>query len=468
VITAVSAVVLTAAMVAEATGGRVAAGPAERAFLGVSTDTRAMTPGSLFIALRGDRFDAHAFLDRAVAAGAAGVLVSAVPAIALTGVTTVVVQDTLRALQDLARAVRRRSGTRVIAITGSAGKTTTKEVAAAMLAVRYRVFRNRGNLNNHVGLPLSLLELTDGPDLAVVELGMNHAGEIRTLVRIAEPDVRVWTNVGDAHIGHFGSRAAIADAKAEILEGASLDTVVVSNADDPLVAERAGRSPARHLTFGRSPGSTVRATTIQDRGFAGTTADVETPSGPLHLDVPLAGQAQLMNVLAAVCVCQQFGLSSSEIEDRVRTLEPVARRGALHDLSNGVRLVDDSYNASPDAVQAMLAALAVTPVSGRRIAVLGEMLELGAESRALHETCGRAAALAGVQQLVVIGGESADGLVEGARQGGLPAAGIHRFPDSPSAAAAVRAIVRPGDLVLVKASRGTRADIVADQLMASA
>jgi UDP-N-acetylmuramoyl-tripeptide--D-alanyl-D-alanine ligase len=396
------------------------------------------------------------------------VLVSSLPAIDLAGVTAIVVADTLQALQDLARAVRRRAGARVVAITGSAGKTTTKEVTATLLATRYRVFRNRGNLNNHVGLPLSLLELTNKPDVAVVELGMNHAGEIRTLVAIAEPEIRVWTNVGDAHIGHFRSRAAIADAKAEILDDATRDTLVVSNADDPLVADRVARSAARRMSFGRSSSATVRATSVRDGGFDGTSAEVETPAGRLHLEVPLAGHAQLMNVLAAVTVALDCGIPGADVEHAVRSLAPAPRRGAVHDLASGARLVDDSYNASPEAVQAMLAALLATPVAGRRIAVLGEMLELGEDSRTLHETCGRTAAGAGVQELVVVGGDTADGLVDGALGGGLGRSHIHRFADSASAVPAVRALLAPGDLVLVKASRGTRADILVDQLMESA
>jgi UDP-N-acetylmuramoyl-tripeptide--D-alanyl-D-alanine ligase len=462
--TIVSAVVLTAAMVAQATAGRLIAGSATRAFDGVSIDTRSLTPGALFIALRGERFDAHEFLDRAVSAGAAGLLVSAAPAVAHGDVPVILVDDTLRALHDLARTVRRASQVPVIAITGSTGKTTTKEITAELLSSRYRVFRNRGNLNNHVGLPLSLLELAAGPGLAVVELGMNHAGEIRTLVGIAEPDVRVWTNVGDAHIGHFGSRAAIADAKAEVLDGATAATLVVANADDALIQPRVAQSPARLVSFGRSAGATVRARAIDDRGFDGTTADVETPHGPLQLHVPLAGQAQLMNVLAAAAVALEFGIARSVIERGVAGLRPVARRGAISQLGNGVRLVDDSYNASPDAVHAMLAALAATPGAHRRIAVIGEMLELGAASRALHEACGRAAVRAGVDELVAIGGDDAMKLADAAEQAGLAVAQVHRFADSETAAPAVASLVRPGDLVLVKASRGTRADLVADRL----
>ena len=467
--TTVGVVVLTAAMVAHATGGRLAAGPEDRVFTGVSTDTRSLVPGTLFIALSGERFDAHAFLDRALAAGAAGLVVASVPTVRVPDDTPViVVGDTLDALQRLARAVRRQSGTQVIAITGSAGKTTTKEVTADLLSSRYRVFRNRGNLNNHVGLPISLLELASNPDVAVVELGMNHAGEIRTLVGIAEPDVRVWTNVGDAHIGHFGSRDAIADAKAEILEGATRETLVIANADDPLVRERVSGSMARLVTFGRAADATVRAVQVEDRGFEGTTAAVRTPQGDLRLTVPLAGLAQLMNVLAATAVALEFGVTRDRIERTVAGLKAVARRGAMTRLASGATLVDDSYNASPEAVQAMLAALAVTPGAERRIAVLGEMLELGASGPTLHEACGGAAARAGVDELVVIGGDNAGALAAGARRGGLASAHIHQFVDSTVAAPLVAALIRPGDLVLVKGSRGTRVDIVADRLVEGA
>ena len=461
----VSAIVLTAGLVAEATGGRLAAGSPSQAFTQVSTDTRTIAPGALFIALRGDRFDGHAFVERAVAGGAGGLVVAEMPAASVGAAAVIVVSDTLRALQDLARSVRRQSGARVVAITGSAGKTTTKEVTAELLATRYRVFRNRGNLNNHVGLPLSLLELVSRPDLAVVELGMNHEGEIRTLVGIAEPDVRVWTNVGDAHFGHFGSRAAVARAKAEILEGATSDTLVVSNADDDLVRAHVDRSAARHVTFGFSQRATVRATRVEDRGFDGTSAEVPTPQGTLHLNVSLAGQAQLTNVLAATAVALELGIAPDAIERGVAVIEPVARRGAIRVLPNGARIVDDSYNASPSAVRAMLAALSATPVAGRRVAVLGEMLELGSSSHELHDACGRAAAAAGVSELVVIGGEPADGLAEGAIAGGLSRAQIHRFADSASAAGEVQALVAAGDLVLVKGSRGTRTDIVVDRLL---
>ena len=463
----VATVVLTAAMVADATGGRVIAGPASAIFTGVTIDTRTMAPGALFVALRGDRFDGHDFIDSAVARGAAGVLVSRRPASAGEA-AVILVPDTLTALQQLGRRIRRDSQARVVAITGSAGKTTTKEMTADLLSARYRVFRNAGNFNNHIGLPLSLAELRLGPDIAVVELGMNHAGEIRTLVALAEPEVRVWTNVGDAHIGYFGSREAIARAKAEILEGASADTVLVANADDALVMSHAAGFAGRLRLFGEQAAAHVRAVRVDDHGFDGWTADVSTPAGTIHLDATLPGRVHLANVLAAIAVAIEFDVTPAEIEARAAMLRPVARRGAAVTLPSGVRLVDDSYNASPAATAAMLAALAATPAPGRRIAVLGEMLELGESAPALHEAAGRAAAAARIDLLVAVGGPDADGLIDGARAGGMRADQLYRYAGSAAAAEAVAALVATGDLVLVKGSRGTRTDLVADRLRGEA
>jgi len=460
----VPALALTAGLVAQATGGRLLAGSADRVFDGVSIDTRTLAAGALFIAIRGDRFDGHAFVAQAIDRGASGVLVAEPPALA-ADVAVIQVADTLRALQDLARAIRRASGTRVIAITGSAGKTTTKEITADLLATRYRVFRNTGNLNNHIGLPLSLISLRDGPDLAVVELGMNHAGELRTLVGIAEPDTRVWTNVGDAHLGYFGSRESVAAAKAEILEHAGSDTLVVANADDPLVMTHVAGFGGRRVTFGESAHADVRAMSVVDRGFDGTSCEVVAKTGSWHLDVPLPGRAQLLNVLAAAAVGLEYGLAPAAIAERVQALTPFVRRGRTHRRRDAVRILDDSYNASPAAVEAMLAALAATPASGRRIAVLGEMLELGEASRALHEACGRAAARAGVHTLVAIGGPVADGFAAGAILAGLPGSRIYRFRDSASAAEPVARLLTAGDLVLIKGSRGTRTDLVVDRLL---
>jgi UDP-N-acetylmuramoyl-tripeptide--D-alanyl-D-alanine ligase len=461
----VSAVILSASMVADATGGRVLSGPPDRVFASVSIDSRTVPPDALFVALRGGRFDGHAFVAEAAARGAAGVLV-ADPVAPRPDVSVIVVGDTLEALQRLGHQVRRQSGVRLVAITGSAGKTTTKEVTADLLADRYRVFRNSGNFNNHVGLPLSLTGLAAGFDVAVVEFGMNHPGEIRALVGIAEPDVRVWTNVGDAHIGFFGSRDAIADAKGEILEAASRGALLVANADDALVMDRVERWRGRLLTFGERRGADVRAARVADHGFDGTTADLDTPAGPLAVSVPLPGRAQLSNALAAVTVATEFGVELDTIAQRLAGLRAVARRGAVTRLANGARIVDDSYNASPAAVQAMLAALAATATTGRRLAVLGEMLELGDSARRLHETCGRAAAAAGLSDLFVVGGPAVDGLVDGALSAGMARDHVHRYADSAAAVDHVASVLAADDVLLVKGSRGARTDVIVDRVVA--
>ena len=461
---AVATVACTAALVAEATGGRLVAGSPEAVFTGVSIDSRTTAAGALFVAIRGDRYDGHEFVEGALSRGATGVMASE-PIEAPANVAVIAVPDTLEALQNLAREIRRRSRSTVIAITGSAGKTSTKELTADLLATRYRVFRNKGNLNNHIGLPLSLSELSSGYDMAVVELGMNHAGEIRTLVGIAEPDVRIWTNVGDAHIGFFGTREAVANAKAEILEASTASTLAVLNADDPLVMAAAGKALGRVVTFGTAPAATIRATAIQDRGFAGTVVDVTSPAGRLHLTMSMPGRAQVMNALAAIAVAQAYGIDIPAIERALAAAQPVARRGLRRAARGGVTVVDDTYNASPAAMEMMLRTLAATPATGRRVAMLGEMKELGEAARELHERCGRTAAETGVDLLVAVGGPSVDGLAAGAISGGLPGSHIWRFEDSQAAAARVAALLEPGDVVLVKGSRSTRMDIVADALV---
>jgi UDP-N-acetylmuramoyl-tripeptide--D-alanyl-D-alanine ligase len=460
---------LTAGFVAEAAQGRLVQGDPARVFATVSTDSRALgspesRAGALFIPLQGPNFDAHQFVPALLAGGIAGVMVpSADRAPAGTGAVVIEVHDTLAALQRLARAVRRASATTVIAITGSAGKTTTKEMTADLLSATFNVFRNVGNLNNHIGLPLSLLELRHGAEIAVVELGMNHAGEIRTLVEMAEPDIRMWINVGDAHIGHFGSRDAIADAKAEILEHAGASTLLVANADDPFIAARIAGFAGRTVTFGTSDRADVRAHSVVDRGFDGTSADVTLRDGrSLSITVPLPGRGNLMNALAAATVALERGIPVADITSRLAHTRAVARRGEVISLANDIRLVDDSYNASPAAMQLALAALQSTPAT-RRVAVLGEMRELGALSRQLHAECG-VAAEAAADVLVTIGGADADALADEAARAGLAGKHLLRFADSTAAADAIASIVRPGDLVLVKGSRGTRTDIVADRL----
>jgi len=461
----------TAADVAAAAHGRVVSGDPQTRIGAWSIDSRTVSAGDLFVAIRGDRFDGHDFVAGALAAGAAGVVVARTPALPLAGAdgpasrpVVIQVEDTTRALQDAAREVRRRSGAKVVAITGSAGKTTTKELTAEFLAATYTVFRNKGNFNNHIGLPLSLLELGSRPDVAVVELGMNHAGEIRTLVGIAEPDVRVWTNVGDAHVGFFASSDAIADAKAEILESARPGDLLVAGADDPRIRARVGAFAGRTVTFGLSDRADVRASLVEHRGLDGMAATITTPHGSARIDTPLLGTGNLLNLLAAVAVAIELGVPLDAVRPRAAAMRPAAHRGELLRLPGGVTLIDDSYNSSPAALKRSLETVRNATGSARKIAILGEMLELGDHAFTLHEECGWAAAESGLDFLIAVGGPPAARLAEAAKTGGMRPGAIAHVATSAEAADLAMTKVRAGDLVLVKGSRGIRTDVVVERL----
>jgi UDP-N-acetylmuramoyl-tripeptide--D-alanyl-D-alanine ligase len=462
---------LTAGHVAAAAGGRLVHGREDEEIENISIDSRTVAAGDFFIAIRGERFDGHRFVSEAFQRGARGALVDTLTpgdedSARAHRAMLIAVGDTTRGLQAIARDVRRRAGTRVVAITGSAGKTTTKEITAEFLSVRDRVFRNKGNFNNHIGLPLSLLELRSRPDVAVVELGMNHSGELRTLVGIAEPEVRVWTNVGDAHAGFFASADAIADAKAEILEAARAGDLVVANADDARVTARIGAFAGRTLTFGIDNPADVRATEVREQGLDGTSARVRTPAGEIALHTPLLGLGNLANVLASMAVALDFEVPLSDIASRAGSLRPASRRGELLRLPGGLTLIDDSYNSSPSALRRALQTLRAASGSARKIAVLGEMLELGSHAIRLHEECGAAAASTGLDLLITVGGEPARALADAAIAAGMPAAAVVATGSSAEAAAVALERTRPGDLVLVKGSRGIGTDAVVDRLKA--
>ncbi len=462
---------LTPGWVAQAVDGELTGGDADRDIREVVIDSRLAGPDDLFVAIRGPRFDGHDFVADVMNQGALAAIVD--KADLKVGLYQregnaglILVRDTVKALQDLAHAVRMAAGTQVIAITGSAGKTTTKETIAAFLERRRTVVKNKGNLNNHIGLPLSLLQVRRAPDVAVMELGMNHAGEISTLVAIAEPDVRVWTNVGDAHLGFFASPDAIADAKAEILERATSATLLVCNADDPRVMARVGGFAGRTITFGIAPDATVRATDVEDRGLAGMRAHVATPVGAAVVETPLLGRGNLSNVLAATAVAVDSGIELDEVVEAAARLRPADRRGAVRRLSSGVSVVDDSYNSSPAALAKALDVIARETGAGRRIAVLGEMLELGEHSIRLHAESGRTVATSGVDALYAIGGEAAQALADSAVDAGMPRHAVTYVATSSEAAPIVAQALRAGDVVLVKGSRGIRTDLVVDAIAA--
>ena len=459
---------MSASDVANATRGRVVRGEPATAVGRVSIDSRSLEPGDFFVAIAGETFDGHRFVSDATRRGAIGAMVHQAPVSPEAGTATpalvIQVDDTTRALQDLARDVRRRSGAIVVAITGSAGKTTTKEVVAEFLSARFPVFRNKGNLNNHIGLPLSLLQLRSRPQIAVVELGMNHPGEIRTLVGIAEPEVRVWTNVGDAHLGFFDSADAIADAKAEILENGTASHVLVGNANDSRVMERARRFAGKVVTFGIDVDADVRGSSVIHRGVDGMEALVTAAGQEARLRTPLLGLGNLSNVLAAIAVGLHFEIPLDDMVARAATLMPAYHRGEVLRLPGGVTLIDDSYNSSPAALGRALETMATATGSARKVGVLGEMLELGEFSEQLHREAGRRAAEAGLDLLIGVGGSVAAAMTAEAVRAGMPERCVWHVSLKEQAADLALRHVRAGDLVLVKGSRGIGTDLVVERL----
>jgi UDP-N-acetylmuramoyl-tripeptide--D-alanyl-D-alanine ligase len=448
--------------VLEATAGRLASpAPGGLALASVSIDSRTLEPGALFVAIRGRHFDGHDFLAEAHARGAPAALVER-ELEAPGGLLLVRVADTTRALGELGRHVRRSAELPLVAVTGSVGKTTTKDMTAELLAARGPVLKTEGNLNNRYGLPLTLLRLAAEHTAAVVELGMSAAGELRELTAIAEPDVAVITRVAPVHLEFFASLERIADAKAEILEGLRPGGSAVLNGDDARVVRIGERFNGRVVWFGRDRRFEVSAERGRGTAF-GTRFDLRLAGRTLDVTLPLAGPHFVENFLAAAAAAHALGIAPEAMAEAATRMRPARHRGELRRLGEGVIVLDDCYNSSPVALEAALAALALVP-GRRRVAVVGDMLELGETGPALHREAGRA--LAGRVDAVVGVGPLAREIVEGARAAGLSAASLAHFEDAAGAAAAVAGLARAGDAVLVKASRGLRLEQVVEALAA--
>jgi UDP-N-acetylmuramoyl-tripeptide--D-alanyl-D-alanine ligase len=421
---------------------------------GWSVDTRTQNPGDLYFALRGPHHDGHDFVGAAAVRGAAAVVVERG-----TGAPNeLVVSDTLKALQELAAWARVKWGGTAIGVTGSAGKTTTKDAIAHLLAVEMPVGKTSGNFNNHVGVPLSILSLPDGCRAAVLEIGMNHAGEIRSLAAIARPDVGVVTNVGYAHAEYFESIEGVAAAKRELIEALPRAGVAVLNADDPRVLAFRDAHPGRSVTFGLSERADVRAEAAEygadGSRFRAVGVDFETG---------LAGRHAVMNLLAAIAVSRVLGIAPERLREPVRTFAAGKMRGQRSE-HNGIVVWDDCYNSNPEAAQSMIDVLRQTPAA-RRIAVLGEMLELGRAAEDLHRQVGRYAAEHGVDCLIGIGGQ-ARSMVEAAVAAGLPRGRAHFFEDPAEAGEFARQTARSGDAVLFKGSRGVQVERAVERFLA--
>jgi UDP-N-acetylmuramoyl-tripeptide--D-alanyl-D-alanine ligase len=425
---------------------------AEAEITGFSVDTRTLQPGDLFFALRGENHDGNAYIEQALELGASAVIAER-PADG----PVILVPDALKALQQLAAWARLRWAGDVIGVTGSAGKTSTKEVIASLLSTSMPVGKTAGNFNNHVGLPLSILRLPDSARVAVLEIGMNHAGEIRTLAEIARPRVAVVTNVGYAHIEGFDSIDGIAAAKRELVESLPADGVAVLNADDHRVLEFRNVHPGRTITYGLSEEAELRATGVEF--FA---QGARFCVGQTSFETELTGRHGISNILAGIAVAGRYGIAPERLQSAVRELKPGRMRGE-RTRWKGMTILNDCYNSNPDAARAMLDVLRDTPAN-RHIAVLGEMLELGRWSESLHRSVGHYATESGISVLVGIRG-AARKMVDAAIEAGLQSSAAFFFEDPIPAGDQLRLIAQAGDAILFKGSRGTRVELALERFL---
>ena len=459
---------LDALAAAQTTGGRVVRSTPGRAAIGVTTDSRAVVPGSAFVALRGEKHDGHAFVMSAIEAGAALVIIERGRAPVDDRADAVEVDDTLVAWGALAGAHLRRwraarADARVVAITGSAGKTTTKELCAALLRTVAPCLASAGNLNNRIGMPAVALQVEPEHRFAVLEMGMSVPGEIAALAAIAPPDVSVVTNVGLAHAGGVGGTLdAVAAEKGALFAGVRSEGVIVANADDASVVAQTRRAPsgAGVVTFGRAAGAHYRLREREPLGAAGSRVVVDRPGRPaLVATLPIPGEAAAIDLVAAIAAAEAAAVRALDVESALSGLAPIEGRMRVR-LAGDVQVIDDAYNANPASMRAALAALAEMD-GARRVAVLGEMKELGPLAEREHEALGAAVVQAGVKLLVSCGG-LADAIARVAAAAGVE---VVRAASAEEAARTAAERVRPRDVVLVKASRSVGAERVVEALV---
>jgi UDP-N-acetylmuramoyl-tripeptide--D-alanyl-D-alanine ligase len=430
----------------------------EAVAMGYSFDTRTLNAGDLFIALKGEHADGHQYVKAALDKGAVAALVQASPGVEGDPHRLLLVDDPLTALQQLGAAARRVWGKPLLAVTGSAGKTTTKEILAQLLATRYRVMKATGNFNNHIGLPLQLLKLEAEHDIAVVEMGMNHAGEIRALGQIAQHDMAVITCVAPVHLENFDSLAGIARAKYEIIETLPTGGTAVLNADDEYVSQFGRDFKGKVVTFGIRRAADVSAKDVKLQGSDGSTFDLVVGSVREPARLSLTGEHNIYDALAAVAAALEKGISPSAAAQALAGLKPAEKRGELVELG-GATIINDSYNSNPRALNAMIDTLTGMKAS-RYILVAGEMLELGPTGESLHRECGRHAAAQKLDLVIGVRG-LARSLAEAACGAGVQA----QFVETPEEAGELLAReLQAGDAVLLKASRGVKLERALDVL----
>ncbi len=439
---------LTFAQLADMIGGRLIQG-AETTASSVVIDSREVKADSVFFAIQGERLDGHQFLLQALQT-ARGAVVKDVPQ---TDKAIVQVDDTTEALQRLASAIRDRYEFLLIGITGSAGKTTTKEMIATLVGTERRTHKSWGNFNNQIGAPLCLDNMPDGAEVVVSEMGMNHAGEIAQIAGLMRPDVGVYTNIAPVHIEFFGTIEKIAAAKRELLENVREGGTIVINHDNEHVVRISEGFAGRKISYGIDHAADYRAANIRERGLLGTRFTLEAEGSTRELDLVLPGRHNLENLLAAIATARAVGISWEGIERGVREVKPAYHRGVIIEV-RGATIYDDTYNSNPYALKSALELMTQAETRGRRIAVIGDMLELGEQELDFHRESGRA--IPKSIDVVVGVGKRTHALLEGAHEAGLSE--LHHFDDAQSAGEFLKREIRDGDLVLIKGSRGVGLD----------
>lgn len=435
-------------------GGRLTAGDGRGTVSEIRTDSRSLKPGDIFLAIRGEKFDGHDFVAEAARIGAAGAIVSKAPAGLPPSFAVIEVADTLRALLSLAAAYRASLPLKAVCITGSNGKTSTKDFTASVLAQSLSVTKTAGNLNNHIGLPLTILRAGRNHAAGVFEIGMNHPGEIAPLAAIARPDMAIITNIGVAHIEFMGSREAIAQEKGMLAEAVGAEGTVILSADDEFTPSIARRTRARVVTAGLQSGD-VRASDLEQLS-EGIKFRLHATGQCVEAELPVPGEHMVRNALLAVAAGIVFGLTLEQCANGLRDIRLTAGRLTQKTIS-GIGILDDTYNANPDSMSAALVTLARMPAAGRRIAVLGRMGELGAESERGHRHVGEVAGRERIPCLITVGAEAL-WIADSAETAGVPS--VIRAADTEDATRVLRGLARPGDLVLVKGSRSARLERV--------
>jgi UDP-N-acetylmuramoyl-tripeptide--D-alanyl-D-alanine ligase len=456
---------LTLRWIADAIHGRTRQGDAEAEYAGICTDTRALKNGEIFWALKGERFDGHDFLGDAVLKGARGVVIEAGRSVAggKEGLVVIEVEDTLRALGECALCYRRLYDIPVVAVTGSNGKTTTKEMIASILSLKKQVLKNEGNLNNLIGLPLSLLQLAPRYHAAVVELGMNRKGEIARLTEIADPVVGLITNIGPVHLEHLESIEAVAACKGELFEHMSSEATAIINSDDPRINALAGKWTGKKVTFGIEPGAQVSARNVTSLGPKGVTFDLTIDEKVLPVYLPMVGKHNVMNALAAAATTIALGENAETIPRGLKSFTNLRLRQELVTMGDDITLINDAYNANPVSMLSALHTFAELKDSSRGIVILGDMLELGSESATLHRQLGEEVARSHAHFLLLMG-EYASAVRDGAIAGGLHPDAIVIGSDHKELSDFLEASLTKGDWILVKGSRKMVMEQVAEHI----